>query len=79
MRERTRMKGEIKALTAEGRASALMLVVMVPALGGFMAMSNWAYMSPLFQTGIGKVLVGVSTAMILGGFFWMNGMTKIEI
>ena len=34
MRERTRMKGEIKALTAEGRASALMLVVMVPGLGG---------------------------------------------
>ena len=33
MRERSRMKGEVKALTAEGRASALLLVFMVPALG----------------------------------------------
>lgn len=79
MRERIRMKGEIKALTAEGRASALMLVVMVPGLGGFMAMSNWAYMEPLFTTGIGKVLVGISAVMIGGGYVWMNSMTKIEI
>jgi tight adherence protein B len=79
MRERTRMKGEIKALTAEGRASAMMLVVMVPALGGFMALNNWDYMKPLFTTGIGQVLVGICTVMIVGGYFWMNSMTKIEI
>jgi len=79
MRERTRMRGEVKALTAEGRASAMMLVVMVPALGGFMALSNWAYMEPLFTTGTGKVLVGICTVMIGGGYFWMNSMTKIEV
>ena len=79
MRERTRMRGEVKALTAEGRASALMLVIMVPALGGFMAMSNWPYMEPLFTTGIGKVLVGVSATMIIGGYLWMNSMVKIDV
>src|SRR3546814_3051301 len=40
MRERSRMRGEVKALTAEGRASALMLVVMVPALGLAMKVLN---------------------------------------
>lgn len=79
MRERTRMRGEVKALTAEGRASALMLVVMVPALGGFMSMSNWAYMEPLFTLGAGKVLVGVSATMIIGGYLWMNSMVKIDV
>ena len=39
MRERSRMKGEVKALTAEGRASALMLVIMVPGLG----LAMWAH------------------------------------
>src|SRR3546814_18924275 len=48
MRERSRMRGEVKALTAEGRASALMLVVMVPALGLAMKVLNPTYMGPMF-------------------------------
>ncbi len=48
MRERARMKGEVKALTAEGRASAMMLVIMVPGLGLVMWVMNPDYMEPLF-------------------------------
>ncbi|MGV3759269.1 MAG: type II secretion system F family protein [Actinomycetota bacterium] len=79
MRERTRMRGEVKALTAEGRASALMLVVMVPALGGAMTAMNREYMEPMFTTGTGKVLLGVCAVMIGGGYFWMSRMVKIEV
>jgi tight adherence protein B len=79
MRERSRMKGEIKALTAEGRASAMMLVIMVPALGLVMWAMNRAYMEPLFTTGTGKVLLGISTVMISGGYLWMNSMVKIDV
>jgi tight adherence protein B len=79
MRERARMRGEVKALTAEGRASAMMLVVMVPALGGAMAMMNPEYMEPLFTTSTGRILLGVSAVMIGGGYFWMNSMVKIDV
>lgn len=79
MRERTRMRGEVKALTAEGRASALMLVIMVPALGAAMAAMNWAYMEPMFTTGTGKVMLGISAVMIGGGYLWMSRMVKIEV
>ncbi len=79
MRERARMHGEVKALTAEGRASALMLVVMVPALGGVMALMNPAYMKPMLTTSIGHILLGVSAAMIGGGYFWMTRMLKIDV
>lgn len=79
MRERSRMRGEVKALTAEGRASAMMLVVMVPALGGVMAIMNWAYMEPLFTTPTGRILLGVSATMIAGGYAWMNSMVKIDV
>jgi tight adherence protein B len=79
MRERSRMKGEVKALTAEGRASALMLVIMVPGLGLAMSVMNPAYMKPLFSTTIGQVLVGVSATMIIGGYLWMNSMVKIDV
>jgi tight adherence protein B len=79
MRERSRMKGEVKALTAEGRASAMMLVIMVPALGAVMYVMNREYMEPLFTTGTGKMLLGISTVMISGGYFWMNRMVKIDV
>lgn len=79
MRERSRMKGEVKALTAEGRASAMMLVIMVPALGLVMAVMNPTYMAPMFSTGMGKTLLGISTTMITGGYLWMNSMVKIDV
>jgi tight adherence protein B len=79
MRERSRMRGEVKALTAEGRASAMMLVIMVPALGLVMWTMNPGYMKPLFTTGTGHVLLGISAVMIGGGYLWMNSMVKIDV
>ncbi len=79
MRERSRMKGEVKALTAEGRASALMLVIMVPALGLVMWTMNPTYMEPLFATSAGRVMLGISATMIGGGYLWMNSMVKIDV
>lgn len=79
MRERSRMKGEVKALTAEGRASALLLVIMVPALGLVMYMLNPEYMAPLFSTSTGHVMLGISAVMISGGYLWMNKMVKIDV
>jgi tight adherence protein B len=79
MRERLRMKGEVKALTAEGRASAMMLVILVPGLGLVMAAVNRAYMTPLITTTPGRIMLGVSTVMITGGYFWMNKMIKIDV
>jgi tight adherence protein B len=79
MRQRSRMKGEIKALTAEGRASAMMLVVMVPALGLVMWVMNPGYMAPMFSTTAGHIMLGISTVMVGGGYFWMNSMVKIDV
>jgi len=79
MRERARMKGEVKALTAEGRASAMMLVIMVPGLGLAMWALNPSYMTPLFSTSTGRMLIAISTVMISGGYAWMNSMVKIDV
>jgi len=79
MRERSRMKGEVKALTAEGRASALLLVFMVPALGLVLYVMNPTYMEPLFTTTTGHILLGISTVMVGGGYLWMNSMVKIDV
>jgi tight adherence protein B len=79
MRERCRLRGEVKALTAEGRASALMLVIMPPALAFAMFAMNPKYMAPLIETTTGKILLAISAAMIGSGYAWMNSMVKIDV
>ena len=79
MRARSRLKGEVKALTAEGRASAGMLVVMPPALGLVMYGVNPAYMSPIFTETAGHIMLGISAVMILVGFFWMKKVVTIDV
>jgi tight adherence protein B len=79
MRARSRLKGEVKALTAEGRASAGMLVVMPPALGMVMYAVNPEYMKPLFTETVGHIMLGVSLVMIAVGFFWMKKVVTIDV
>lgn len=79
MRARSRLKGEVKSLTAEGRASAGMLVILPPALGAVMYVVNPDYMSPMFtQTG-GHIMLGVSVVMMLVGFLWMKKIVTIDV
>ncbi|HEY2813974.1 MAG TPA: type II secretion system F family protein [Acidimicrobiales bacterium] len=79
MRSRSRLKGEVKALTAEGRASAMMLVIMPPALGAVMYAGNPKYMRPMFTTTAGHIMLGVSLVMIVAGFFWMKKVVTIDV
>jgi tight adherence protein B len=78
MRERSRFKGEVKALTAEGRASALMLVVMPPALLLVMRTMNPEYVNILFTSGTGQFILGLSAVMIVVGYFVMMKVISIE-
>lgn len=79
MRSRSRLRGEVKALTAEGRASAGMLVVMPPALGAVMFAVNPDYMMPIFTETTGHIMLGVSAVMIFVGFLWMKKVVTIDV
>ena len=79
MRARSRLKGEVKALTAEGRASAMMLVIMPPALGAVMYAANPEYMKPMFTQTAGHIMLGISVVMIIAGFFWMKKVVTIDV
>ena len=79
MRSRSRLRGEVKALTAEGRASAGMLVIMPPALGAVMFAVNPDYMMPIFTETTGHIMLGVSAVMIFVGFLWMKKVVTIDV
>lgn len=79
MRARAQLKGEVKALTAEGRASAIMLGIMPPALGIAMATMSPGYLDPLFNDSLGNILLGGAVVGVIGGFIWMQKIVKVDL
>jgi tight adherence protein B len=79
MLERERLRREIKALTAEGRASAYLLGFMPGALLAVMYMLNKEYISTLFNTGLGQVLLGLGIFAQVVGMLWMRKIVSIKL
>ncbi len=78
MIQRERLRREVRALTAEGRISAIVLSVLPPAIGGIIALMNPAYMQPLLSQFLGQVALAGAGVMIVVGYLTMNKMTQIE-
>ena len=79
MRARNRLKGEIKALTAEGRISALVLGSLPFILFGFLWATNRDYLEPLITNVFGQIAIGVGILLMAGGLFWLKKIIEIEI
>ncbi|MGH2757184.1 MAG: type II secretion system F family protein [Actinomycetota bacterium] len=79
IRERGRVKRHLRALTAEGRLSALILGALPFLLLGFLMWTNDRYLEPLFNTTMGLVMVAVSGSLMLVGFAWMRKIIRIEV
>jgi len=62
VRERTRVAGEIRAITSEGRASAIILVAAPLVLLLILSLINPGYMHPLIREPVGHILLGAMLA-----------------
>jgi tight adherence protein B len=79
MRARNQLKGEIRALTAEGRISAIVLGALPFALGLFLWTTNPDYLRPLFENTFGLISIGVGLLLMAGGIFWLRKIVNIEV
>lgn len=79
MRARNRLKGEIRALTAEGRISAFVLGSLPFAMGLFLWTSNRDYLLPLLESGFGRIAIAAGLLLMAGGIFWLKKIVDIEI
>jgi tight adherence protein B len=79
MRQRERLKRDVKSLTAEGRISAYVLAALPVLLGFAMWGLNPDYMSALFDETVGKLALGVAVLMMIAGFAWMQAIVKIDV
>jgi tight adherence protein B len=79
MLARNRLKGEIKALTAEGRISAIVLGSLPFALGAFLWFNNRDYLQPLLDATMGRVAIAAGLILMAGGIFWLRKIVNIEV
>jgi tight adherence protein B len=79
IRERVRIKGEIKSLTAQGRATGVIITFLPFALVGVLSFINPDFVSPLFEDACGWIMIGISLLLIGLGYFVINKITSIEV
>lgn len=79
MTARTRLRGEVAALTAEGRVSALVLLFLPFGVGLAMFFLNKDYISLLWQSTIGYAAMGGAMVSMVIGALWMRKIIDIEI
>lgn len=77
--ERIRMKREINALTAQGRMSALVLLLMPFVLGAFMFFANHDQFMILFEEPLGRIALLVSVVMEIIGIIIIRKIVDIEV
>jgi len=82
IRERVRIKGEIRVLTAQQSITGYLIGFLPFALGGFLYLYNRAYMMRFFDPatracGIPMIVCGL--LMIFAGFFVVSRIVSIEV
>ncbi len=79
MVQRSRLRGEVKALTAEGRISGVIMGLLPVGLGLFMFTASPGYINDLFGSVMGWAMVIGSVVMAGAGFAWIQKIIKIEV
>lgn len=79
IRERIRIKGEIKTLTAQGRISGLVVSLLPVALGVFLYLTNPEYLSLLFVTTAGRYMLLFAVVSQLIGILLIKRIVNIEV
>jgi tight adherence protein B len=79
VRERLRLRGEVRTLSAEGRLSAVILTALPFAVAGVVQLVNPGFLAVLWTDPAGTQIVGFALAGIVVGVLWMRSVIRIRI
>lgn len=79
IRERVRIKGEIKTLTAQGRISGIIVSLLPFALAVALSIINPGYLNVLFTSSIGNLMVASGIMLQLIGIFVLTKLVDIKV
>lgn len=79
IRERVRIKGEIKTLTAQGRFTAVVISLLPPGVMLMIFAMNPGYMKLLFTEPLGLIMFGTAVFLQLLGIMVLRRIINIEL
>jgi Flp pilus assembly protein TadB len=78
VRQRSYLKRQVRTLSAEGRLSAYILVVLPFVVAGWVSVVNPDYIRPLWTTLPGLLMCLVGGGLMAVGCFWMRAIVRIQ-
>lgn len=79
MRERAQLKRQIRALSAEGRLSAYVLIGLPIFVAGWFTLVRPEYLRPLYTVPAGIVMLIIAVVGMVVGSWWMSRIVKVEV
>ncbi|OAV76762.1 type II secretion system F family protein [Dietzia sp. 111N12-1] len=78
IRERNQIRRQVKALAAEGKISAYVLMSLPIGIGGFLFVTNPSYIGVLTQSPLGWGMIAAGVVMLIIGGIWLSKVVKIK-
>ena len=79
IRERFKLRGKIKTLAAEGKFSAVVLIILPFLVALMLFLINPGYMKELLNDPKGRILIAVAIGMMLIGVYVMKRIINIKV
>ncbi|MCY7373802.1 MAG: type II secretion system F family protein [Spirochaetaceae bacterium] len=79
LRERERLRRQVKVLSAEGRLSAWILGLLPPVFSVYLLLTQPSYLKPLVTEALGILLLGLGLTLLAVGVLWMRKAIKVEV
>jgi tight adherence protein B len=79
IRDRMKLAGKVKVISAEGRTSGMVIGAMPFALAGVLSLLNPRYMGVLWNTPSGQTLVLIGLIMMGLGMIWISKIVKVKV
>jgi tight adherence protein B len=78
IRERNAIRRQVKALSAEGKLSAIVLMALPFGIAGFIWLTNRPYLEHFTESAIGWGMLAVAVVLLVGGGLWLKKMVSIR-
>jgi tight adherence protein B len=79
IRQRYELFGHVRALTAEGRLSGIVLLALPPALLAFLTAVNYRYVAPMYTTPGGTKMLAVTAFLQVVGALCIKKIVAIKV
>jgi tight adherence protein B len=79
IRERETLRRQVRALSAEGRWSAVILIILPFVILAYMLIVSPGYLEPLLASVYGKLLLAFGGVLMIVGYAWMRKIVRFDV